>query len=254
MLLIVVWLAVLGWNYLFRIGVYGGDKAEHYKPSQPINFNHTLHAGADNLAISCQYCHSSAEKSKNAGIPSANVCMNCHQAVSEGPTTGTEEIAKIYEATGWDPTTMTYTGHEKPIVWNKVHNLPDHVYFSHEQHVAVGKIECQKCHGPVDTEMDQVQQWSPLTMAWSVATTHQNRGRFQTGTIKIRPLAAPRWAARAENIWRTRRSPFVNLAAGSAPSAITKTVGEHRCEQAILAGFVRDGPAGLPANVGAEVQ
>lgn len=165
-LLIVVWLAVLGWNYLFRIGVYGGDKAEHYKPSQPINFNHTLHAGADNLAISCQYCHSSAEKSKHAGIPSANVCMNCHQAVSEGPTTGTEEIAKIYEATGWDPTTMTYTGHEKPIVWNKVHNLPDHVYFSHEQHVAVGKIECQKCHGPVDTEMDQVQQWSPLTMAW----------------------------------------------------------------------------------------
>lgn len=66
MLLIVVWLAVLGWNYLFRIGVYGGDKAEHYKPSQPINFNHTLHAGADNLAISCQYCHSSAEKSKHA--------------------------------------------------------------------------------------------------------------------------------------------------------------------------------------------
>ncbi len=165
-LLIVVWLCILCWNFLFRIGVYGGDKAVHYKPSQPINFNHTVHAGVDNLAINCQYCHSGAEKSKHAGIPSANVCMNCHQAVSEGPLTGTAEIAKIYAATGWDPSTMTYTGAEKPIVWNKVHNLPDHVYFSHEQHVAVGKIECQKCHGPVDTEMDQVQQWSPLTMAW----------------------------------------------------------------------------------------
>lgn len=165
-LLIVVWLSVLGWNSLFRLGVYGGDKVEHYKPSQPINFSHSLHAGPDNLAINCQYCHSGAEKSKHAGIPSANVCMNCHQAVTEGPSTGADEIAKIHAATGWDPEAMAYTGEEKPIVWNKVHNLPDHVYFSHEQHVAVGKLECQDCHGPVDTEMDQVQQWSPLTMAW----------------------------------------------------------------------------------------
>ncbi len=186
-LLIVVWLSVLLWNWMFRIGVYGGDKVEHYKPSQPINFDHTLHAGKDNLAINCQYCHSGAEKSRHAGIPSANVCMNCHQAVSEGPNTGTAEIAKIYAATGWDPTAMKYTGEQKPIVWNKVHNLPDLAYFSHEQHVAVGKIECQKCHGPVDTEMDQVQQWSPLTMAWcldchnntEVAVTNTDNGYYK---------------------------------------------------------------------------
>ncbi len=165
-LLIVVWMLVLLWNFLFNIGVYGGDKVAHYKPSQPIAFDHSLHAGKDNLAINCQYCHSGAEKSRHAGIPSANVCMNCHQAVSEGTKTGTEEIAKIYAATGWDPTAMKYTGEQKPIVWNKVHNLPDHVYFNHSQHVAVGKIECQECHGPVDTKMDQVEQWSPLTMAW----------------------------------------------------------------------------------------
>ncbi len=167
-LLLVVWGSVLAWNFLFRIGVYGGTKVEHYKPTQPIAFDHSLHAGKDNLAINCQYCHSGAEKSRHAGIPSANVCMNCHKAVSEGPKTGTAEIAKIYAATGWDPATMTYTGHEKPIVWNKVHNLPDHVYFNHSQHVAVGKIECQKCHGPVDTKMDQVEQWEPLTMGWCV--------------------------------------------------------------------------------------
>lgn len=165
-LALVVWGAVLTWNFLFNIGVYGGEKVAHYKPSQPILYDHTLHAGKDNLNINCQYCHSGASKSKNAGIPSANVCMNCHKAVSQGPKTGTEEIAKIYAAVGWDPATMSYTGVEKPIVWNKVHNLPDHVFFSHAQHVAVGKIECQKCHGPVDTKMDQAEQWSPLTMSW----------------------------------------------------------------------------------------
>jgi len=172
-LVIVVWMLVLCWNFLFRIGVYGGDKVAHYKPTQPIKFDHTLHAGKDNLAINCQYCHSGAEKSKHAGIPSANVCMNCHKAISEGPKTGTAEIAKIYEAVGWDPATNTYTGHEKPLVWNKVHNLPDHVFFSHEQHVAIGKIECQKCHGPVDTQMDQVEQWNPLTMGWCIDCHNQ---------------------------------------------------------------------------------
>ncbi len=167
-LLLVVWGSVLTWNFLFRIGVYGGDKVAHYKPSQPIAFDHTLHAGKDNLAINCQYCHSGAEKSRHAGIPSANVCMNCHKAVSEGKTTGTAEIAKIYEAVGWDPKTNTYTGHEKPLVWNKVHNLPDLAYFNHSQHVAVAKLECQKCHGPVDTKMDQIEQWEPLTMGWCI--------------------------------------------------------------------------------------
>ncbi len=186
-LLVVVWALVLLWNFLFNIGVYGGDKVAHYKPSQPIAFDHTRHAGKDNLAINCQYCHSGAEKSKHAGIPSANVCMNCHQAISEGPSTGTAEIAKIYEAVGWDATAMKYTGHQKPLVWNKVHNLPDHVYFSHQQHVAVGKLECQECHGPVDTEMDQVEQWSPLTMAWcldchntkEVAVAGSDNGYYQ---------------------------------------------------------------------------
>ncbi len=167
-LLLVVWSMVLTWNFLFRIGVYGGDTVAHYKPSQPIAFDHTLHAGKDNLAINCQYCHSGAEKSRHAGIPSANVCMNCHKAVSEGKKTGTAEIAKIYAAVGWDPSKNAYTGTEKPLVWNKVHNLPDLAYFNHSQHVAVAKLECQKCHGPVDTKMDQVEQWSPLTMGWCI--------------------------------------------------------------------------------------
>ena len=160
------WIIVIGWDWAINIGVYGGEEVAHYKPEQPIAFNHTLHAGK--MAINCQYCHSSAEKSKHAGIPSASVCMNCHKAVAEGTNTGTAEIAKIYEAVGWDPAAQKYTGVEKPIKWVKVHNLPDHVAFSHATHVAIGKIECQKCHGPVDTEFDVAEQWSPLTMGWCI--------------------------------------------------------------------------------------
>jgi mono/diheme cytochrome c family protein len=171
-LFVVVWLLLQGWNALWVVGVYGGDEVAHYKPEQPILFNHTLHAGkveAGNLAINCQYCHSSAEKSKHAGIPSTNVCMNCHQAVGEGRTPeGTAEIAKIYKAVGWDAEKLAYTGVEEPIRWVKVHNLPDHAYFNHAQHVAVGKIECQECHGPIDTEMDVAEQWAPLTMGWCI--------------------------------------------------------------------------------------
>lgn len=171
-LFVVVWLVLKGWNALWVIGVYGGDEVANYKPEQPILFNHTLHAGkveAGNLAINCQYCHSSVEKSKHAGIPSANICMNCHQAVGEGRSPeGTAEIAKIYQAVGWDPEKLAYTGEEEPIRWVKVHNLPDHAYFNHAQHVAVGGLECQECHGPVEEVMDVAEQWSPLTMGWCI--------------------------------------------------------------------------------------
>lgn len=129
-------------NLLMNVGV-----TETYKPVQPIAFNHTIHAG-DN-GIDCNYCHSSARNSKTSGVPSANVCMNCHAKIKEGPTTGTTEIQKIYDAIGFDPTTGTYIeGYEqKPIEWIKVHNLPDLAYFNHSQHVSVGGLECQQCHG-----------------------------------------------------------------------------------------------------------
>jgi hypothetical protein len=173
----VVFIVLKLWDAAWVIGVYGGDEVEHYKPEQPILFNHTLHAGkveAGNLAINCQYCHSSAEKSKHAGIPSTNICMNCHTAVEEGRSPeGTKEIAKIYAAVGWDPATKQYTGKTEPVKWVKVHNLPDHAYFNHAQHVAVGKIECQECHGPIDEKMDVAEQWAPLTMGWCIDCHNQ---------------------------------------------------------------------------------
>ena len=143
---------------LFKVGVDEG-----YSPLQPIAFSHKVHAG-DNQ-IDCQYCHSSAKHSKTSGIPSVNVCMNCHKNISEvaddtkvewdGITYGKpeldKEIAKIYEAAGFDASTFKYSGETKPVNWVKVHNLPDHVYFNHSQHVTVGGIECENCHGDVKT-------------------------------------------------------------------------------------------------------
>ena len=155
------------WNSLFRVGVYyDWQTNKGYHPEQPIKFSHKIHAG-DN-AIACQYCHNSVEKSRHAGIPTVNVCMNCHKGIQEGPTTGKTEIAKIYAAAGFDPKTSAYdVSKQNPIQWIKVHNLPDHVYFNHSQHVVVGKIDCAQCHGNV-REMTTVEQKSPLTMKWCI--------------------------------------------------------------------------------------
>ena len=168
--------AYIGFSYLVQIGVDEG-----YQPIQPIAFSHAIHAG-DNK-IDCQYCHSSAKHSKTSGIPSANVCMNCHMSISEvAESTATAEhtkeffdgeIQKIYDAVGWDKDNLKYIeGYKKqPIEWVRIHNLPDFAYYNHSQHVTVAGLKCQKCHGPVE-EMDEVYQYSPLTMDWCI-TCHR---------------------------------------------------------------------------------
>jgi mono/diheme cytochrome c family protein len=147
---------------LSGVGVY-----TKYQPEQPIAFSHKVHAGEN--GVDCNYCHTSARKSKHSGIPSANVCMNCHTYINEGTITGTTEISKIYEAVGFDPDSKTYIeGYEQqPIKWVRIHNLPDLSYFNHSQHVVAGKVECQTCHGPIE-EMDVVYQHAELTMGWCI--------------------------------------------------------------------------------------
>lgn len=158
------------YGFLMQVGVDEG-----YQPIQPIHYSHRIHAGSN--GINCQYCHSAARVSKNAGIPSLNVCMNCHKNISEvSDTTATaeyskafydEQIQKLYTAVGWDKATQTYTGKTQPVKWVRIHNLPDFVYFNHSQHVTVAGIECQTCHGPVQTYEIQ-KQFAPLTMGWCV--------------------------------------------------------------------------------------
>lgn len=160
------------YGYLMQVGVDQG-----YEPIQPIHFSHKIHAG-DN-GVDCKYCHSSARVSKTSGIPSLNVCMNCHKNISEfqGDADSTyveyskefytAEIQKLYDAVGWDKTNQAYTGKQKPVKWVRIHNLPDFVYFNHSQHVSVAGVECQTCHGPVET-MEVMKQHSPLTMGWCI--------------------------------------------------------------------------------------
>jgi len=126
-----------------------------YSPDQPILFSHKVHAG-DNK-IDCKYCHTGVMTSKHAGIPSVQLCMNCHMAVRSGRHSGTTEIDKIYKA--------LETG--KPIEWVRVHNLPDHTYFNHAQHVNAGKVDCTSCHGDVKT-MDRIKQVQMLSMGWCI--------------------------------------------------------------------------------------
>ncbi|MDT3404439.1 c-type cytochrome [Mucilaginibacter terrae] len=145
------------WVTMWNTGVQQG-----YQPVQPIAYSHELHAGV--MKINCQYCHGGAYKSKNASIPSLNVCMNCHKVVK----TESKEIQKIYTALGYDPATQKYdTTKARPIQWVRIHNLPDLAYFNHSQHVKVAGLECQNCHGPIQT-MKEVYQYSPLTMKWCV--------------------------------------------------------------------------------------
>ncbi|MDB5122021.1 MAG: cytochrome [Mucilaginibacter sp.] len=145
------------WVTLWNTNVHTG-----YQPVQPIKFPHDLHAGT--MKIDCQYCHSGAYKSKNASIPSLNVCMNCHKVVK----TESPEIHKIYDALGYDPATQKYDSTKtRPMQWIRIHNLPDLAYFNHSQHVKVAGLKCQTCHGPVET-MKEVYQYSPLTMKWCI--------------------------------------------------------------------------------------
>lgn len=158
------------YGFLMQVGV-----DENYEPIQPIHYSHRIHAGSN--GINCKYCHSAARVSKNSGIPSLNVCMNCHKSISEvSDTTATPdhskafydgEIQKLYKAVGWDQSTQKYTGNTEPVKWIRIHNLPDFVYFNHSQHVTVAGIECQTCHGPVQT-FEVMKQFSPLTMGWCV--------------------------------------------------------------------------------------
>jgi cytochrome c2 len=157
---------------LMSVGVDQG-----YEPVQPIHYSHRIHAG-DN-GIDCKYCHSSARVSKHSGIPSLNICMNCHKSIAEvADVTQQEgineygvdynsEIQKLYKAVGWDETEQQYTGETSPVKWIRIHNLPDFAYFNHSQHVMVGGVECQTCHGPVE-EMEVMYQHSPLTMGWCI--------------------------------------------------------------------------------------
>jgi cytochrome c2 len=148
---IVIWLFLLVAVKETLDGAYSIGIQQGYAPKQPIAYSHKLHAGQ--YKIDCNYCHTGVNKGKNATIPAANICMNCHGVIKkESP-----EIQKIYAA----------IEQNRPIEWIRVHNLPDLAYFNHAQHVNVGNVQCQTCHGEIE-KMEVVEQRSSLTMGWCI--------------------------------------------------------------------------------------
>ncbi len=175
LLLVIIFLFILGGYFLVE-GAMGLGRQQGYQPVQPIFYSHQVHAG-DNQ-ISCLYCHGGAQDSKHASIPSVNVCMNCHMSVKEyagkpimredGTTVNAnDEIQKLYQYAGWNPEKKIYDKPGKPVEWVKIHNLPDHVYFNHSQHVKVGQVACQTCHGEIQ-KMPEVKQFADLSMGWCI--------------------------------------------------------------------------------------
>jgi hypothetical protein len=185
--LALLFFAVAG--FYFSKAAIGFGRQKNYQPVQPIYYSHKVHAGINQ--ISCLYCHGAAWDSKHAAIPSVNVCMNCHKTITtyeKGPQlydaagkeiNGTAEIAKLHEAAGFDPKNPAKwdPSNAKPVEWVKIHNLPDHVYFNHSQHVVAGKVQCQSCHGEV-TAMDEVKQVAELSMGWCVNCHRETKVDF----------------------------------------------------------------------------
>ena len=199
---------MLGVLVLFMIGGYNTvssaielGRMKDYQPEQPIYYSHKVHAGTNQ--ISCLYCHGSAQDSKHSGIPSVNVCMNCHMAIKEykgdpivkedGKTLDANaEIQKLYDYAGWNPETKQYNPDNNKdgvpdgahaIPWVKIHNLPDHVYFNHSQHVKVGKQNCQTCHGNIQ-EMPEVKQFADLSMGWCINCHRESKVDFYNKETK----------------------------------------------------------------------
>ncbi len=175
----------VGLGLLARAGpdIHLPGNHQGFEPTQPIAFSHRLHTGE--LGIQCLYCHSAAEKSRHAGLPTGTTCMNCHQVVTDvwGAVRAEErrakeekrklsrtvsaELGKLYDLLALDDKLQQRPdAAPQPIPWVRVHDVPDFVYFDHRAHVRVG-IRCQHCHGPVET-MERVRQVEAMSMGWCV--------------------------------------------------------------------------------------
>jgi cytochrome c551/c552 len=219
-------LFVIGGYYLVQ-GAIGLGRSQNYQPEQPIFFAHKVHAGTNQ--ISCLYCHGNAWDSKHATVPSLNVCMNCHAAINEykgeplyredgKPVDGTAEIQALYKHTGYDPATGKYSGKTSPVEWVKIHNLPDYVFFSHAQHVRVGQVQCQTCHGPVQ-DMYEMKQFAELSMSWCVNCHRTTKVNF------------PEDGNNGNKFYSIYRKFHEDLKEGTLDSVTVENIGGTECQK-----------------------
>ncbi len=174
-------------GYMTTVGAMGLGRSKDYQPEQPIYYSHKVHAGVNQ--INCQYCHTGTYQGKQATLPSVNVCMNCHAAINEykgeplvrengDVVDGTNEIKKLYKYAGFTEGQPWDASKAKPIEWVRIHNLPDHVYFNHAQHVNAGQVACQQCHGEIQ-KMGEVKQFADLSMGWCVNCHRATQVQFK---------------------------------------------------------------------------
>ena len=146
------------------VAVMGGPLGQSAGPEQPIAFPHDLHAGTNR--IPCQYCHTSADRSVDAGIPAVAVCAGCH--IPGGVPMVRADRPGVKQL-------VAYWQQQKPIPWKRVYDLPDHVHFPHMRHVKAG-LQCQQCHGPVE-QMAVVRKEASLQMGWCIDCHKQKQAR-----------------------------------------------------------------------------
>jgi cytochrome c551/c552 len=183
---VIVILFIVG-GYYTTMGAINLGRSKDYQPEQPIYYSHKVHAGINQ--INCQYCHIGVYQGKQATLPSVNVCMNCHMAINEYKgekiinedgveINGTAEIQKLYKYAGFEEGKAWDATKAKPIEWVRIHNLPDHVYFNHAQHVNAGKVACQTCHGEIQ-KMGEVKQQNDLSMGWCINCHRETKVQFK---------------------------------------------------------------------------
>jgi hypothetical protein len=149
----------------------GASSSQGVSPEQPIKFPHPVHV--QQLGMNCLYCHYSANKSPDPGLPAVGTCMGCHTIIGPNrpardslPARTSAELTKLVE---YAP--IGQPDKWRPIPWIRIHKLPEYVRFPHMRHVNAG-VTCQTCHGPVQ-EMQQVYQYASLNMGWCL-TCHVN--------------------------------------------------------------------------------
>jgi hypothetical protein len=195
----------------------GASSSQGNQPAQPINFPHPLHAGAvkdGGLGMNCLYCHNTANKSSDVGMPAVNTCMGCHTIVGAQKP----EIKKLAK----------YAADRRPIPWVRIHKVPEYVHFPHVRHVNAG-VTCQSCHGQVQ-KMAQVYQYASLNMGWCI-NCHVNgydpkEGQKAAGYDSVPPAGyaggAP-YGTAGTRAGIATTPPDMSLPADSAPTAVASS-------------------------------
>ncbi len=207
-------LLALGVGAVMLSAYSGASSSQGRGPAQPVAFPHPKHAGAvkdGGLGMNCLYCHNTAAKSSDVGMPAVNTCMGCHTAVLGATPASKAQIAKLTK----------YYNEKKPVPWERIHKVPDYVHFPHVRHVNAG-VTCQTCHGEVQ-KMDRVYQYASLNMGWCI-NCHVNgydpkEGQKAAGLDAVPPA---NYAGGAPYGTPGTRAGIDTTSAGMIPVAMTR--------------------------------